>query len=94
MGASCILAVDDQADGQALRREQIAGEGGSEDAGGVVGEGGSGGGDGGGRTNAVRPTVDIRDCCLERKATMDDVSVDRAANATAFDPTDPNGCYT
>ncbi|CAM9756483.1 unnamed protein product, partial [Ectocarpus fasciculatus] len=38
-------------------------------------------------------TVDMAHCCLARKAT-DDGSVDRAANASAFDPTSPNGEYT
>ena len=57
---------------------------------GGVGVGGGGGGGGGRR--AWR-TIDMKDCCLARKA-ADDGSKDRASNASAFDPTAPNGDYT
>lgn len=37
--------------------------------------------------------VDIDGCCLDGKKGPDDGSVDRAAQATAFDSTAPNGTY-
>ncbi|CAM9154523.1 unnamed protein product [Ectocarpus sp. 4 AP-2014] len=43
--------------------------------------------------NGAWLTVDMAHCCLARKAT-DGGSVDRAVNASAFDPTSPNGEYT
>ncbi|CBJ32832.1 Hypothetical leucine rich repeat protein [Ectocarpus siliculosus] len=43
--------------------------------------------------NGAWLTVDMAHCCLARKAT-DDGSVDRAVNASAFNPTSPNGEYT
>ncbi|CAM9380917.1 unnamed protein product, partial [Ectocarpus sp. 13 AM-2016] len=43
--------------------------------------------------NGAWLTVDMAHCCLARKAT-DSGSVDRAVNASAFDPTSPNGEYT
>lgn len=43
--------------------------------------------------NGAWLTVDMAHCCLARKTTNDG-SVDRAINASAFDPTSPNGEYT
>lgn len=45
-----------------------------------------------GDNGVTRLIINIAGCCLERKA-IDDGSVDRAEQATAFDPTEPNGEY-
>lgn len=47
----------------------------------------------GGQGKRAWRTIDMAHCCLARKAS-DDGPKDRASNASAFNPTAPNGDYT